>query len=148
MKSKKFLVIALVVGAALAAMTFRTGDAFAGVTVCATDPIVTLSNGVTITMVNNISDTESDIQNVNYTLHIPAGVRVTNVQYDNTYGSLESFNWTADQSSGCYRGQTTVTTGKSGAPVQASFAATAPGFSLSLSSWGTSGQSLGYSYSC
>lgn len=92
---------------------------FAAYTTCKTDPVVVLSNGAQLTMIDDISDNAPDIQKASFVLHIPTGVSVTSVTYDSTYGSLESFSWTADQKPGYYRDETTVTTGTTGIQVQA-----------------------------
>jgi hypothetical protein len=94
--------------------------------VCATDPIVTLSNGAAVTMVDQISDTQSDLQSVNYTLHVPVGVTVTNVQYDSVFGSLETLQVVPDQSSGTYWEDTVATTGSSWVPVTATASIAGP----------------------
>jgi len=143
MKSQKLLVVALVVGAALAVLMFRPGDAFAGVTVCDTDPIVTLSNGAVVTMVDHVSTTQSDLQTVSYTLHVPAGVTVTNVQYDTVFGSLESLSVVADQASGNYWQDTVATTGTSWVPVMATASIAGPSCQkLSQTASGVSGQDV------
>lgn len=148
MRSPKLLMAALIVGAALAAMMFRPGDAFAGVTVCDTDPIVTLSNGATVTLDAKVYDTQSDLQSVNYTLHVPWGVSVTNVQYDSTYGSLETFTWVPDQRFGSYRATTLALTGVGGVQVQTTMALSGNGCWSTRSTYGTSGQATSVSLSC
>lgn len=149
MKSQKLVMVALVVGAALTALIFRPGNAFAGVTVCRTDPIATLSNGGKIALSDSISDTQSDIKSVSYALHIPTGMTVTSVQYDSTYASLETFSWTADQPAGSYKDVNTVTTGKTGISVTASASVsnmTCSHPSTSVS--GKSGSAITVSFTC
>lgn len=141
MKPRKFLVMALVLGAALAAMMFRTGNAFAGVTVCRTDPIVTLSNGQSITLWDNISADPSTITGVSYTLHIPTNLSVVSVSYDQ-YGSLESFTWAADQTGNRFEDDTTVTVSPLAGTVPVTAWASLPQGSNTYSASGTSGQSL------
>jgi hypothetical protein len=149
MKSPKVLLAALALGAGLVSIVLRPGDAFAGVTVCRTDPVATLSNGGQISMADSISDTQSDIKNVNFVLHIPTGMTVTKVQYDSTYASLETFSWTADQPAGSYKDVTTVTTGKTGMSVTASASVTSMACSHpSTSVNGKSGSAITVSFTC
>jgi hypothetical protein len=57
-----------------------------------------------------VTDTLSDVQGVTYTLHAPAGTKVTSVTYDQ-YQALEHFYFSADQSSGRYVTTSVVSTG-------------------------------------
>lgn len=91
-----------------AALAILPGVTHAGFTTCITDPTVTLSNGVTVTMDDAISDGIANVQRVSYVLHVPAGVSVTGVTYDQ-YGSLETLSVVADQQPGGYRDITNVT---------------------------------------
>lgn len=140
-KSQKLLVVALVVGAALAAMMFRPGDAFAGVTVCDTDPVVTLSNGQTITLWDAVSTDPTNIVGVTYTLHIPTNLRVVSVSYDQ-YAALESFTWVADQNGNRFEDDTVVTTNPVVGLVPVTAWASLPQGNNTWSSSGSSGQTL------
>jgi hypothetical protein len=133
--------VALVLGAAVTGLVFRPGSAFAGVTVCDTDPVVTLSNGQTITLWDAVSADPSSIQGASYTLHIPQGLRVVSVSYDQ-YGALESFNWTADQNGNRFEDDTVVTTNPAVGAVPVSAWASLPQGNNTWSSSGTNGQVL------
>jgi hypothetical protein len=80
---------------------------------CRTDPTVTLSNGVSVTMWATISTTISHVQSVNYVLHVPAGVKMTGISYD-ANGSLEHVQLVADQTGTQYEDITTVDTTSTG----------------------------------
>ena len=91
-----------------------TSTAF-GITGCRSDPLVTLSNGMQVRLTATIMTDPSQVSNVAYTLHVPQGLSVTSVQYDN--GPLpETFNWVADKppvdknGNGQFTSQTQVTT--------------------------------------
>lgn len=114
-------VIALgLVAAALAAAPAEA------VTYCRTDPTVTLSNGTQLTIYADTYTTLSQIKSVNYQLHVPTGVSLTNVTYDQ-FGYLEHLSVYADQEPGRYRIEYQVNDVVS-APVYAY--ATATGFGL------------------
>ena len=141
MKSRKVLMVALVLGAAVTGLVFRPGSAFAGVTVCDTDPVVTLSNGQTITLWDAVSADPSSIRGVSYTLHIPQNLRVVSVSYDQ-YGALESFNWAADQNGNRFADDTVVTTDPAVGTVPVTAWASLPQGNNTWSSSGTNGQVL------
>jgi hypothetical protein len=109
LKSFKLLVGVLALAGSLLAGSLAPGHAFAGHTICRTDPIVTLSNGVVVSMYADVQDTLSGIQHVAYVLHAPVGTSVTAITYDQ-YGYLESLQFQADQSPRSYATTTTVTT--------------------------------------
>jgi len=59
---------------------------------CRSDPIVVLSNGVTLDLSATIYDDSSDVQQVNYTLQAPAGVWVQQaITTDGAVGYKEHF---------------------------------------------------------
>ena len=79
--------------------------------VCRADPVVTLSNGVTLDLQISVQDTLSDVQHVAYTLHGPAGTTLVSVSYPDGTGSISSVQYVADNNTGNYDGDTVVTTG-------------------------------------
>jgi hypothetical protein len=94
-QKKKYGVVGLTVASVLAFGAVTAGTAL-GISGCRSDPLVTLSNGYQVRLVAQINDSASNISTVGYKLHIPKGLTVTAVQYDN--GPLaESFGWVADQ---------------------------------------------------
>ena len=144
-KHIKLPIVALLLGMGLVA---GPGSAFAGVTVCRTDPVVTLSNGVTVTMAASIYDTQSDIQKVVYALHAPARVTVISITWPNDpLSSKESVQYYADNTSGRYTTQTTVTTGTKGKSVSATTQAQNSLTWISASTSGTSGSAITISVS-
>lgn len=80
---------------------------------CRTDPVVTLSNGYTVTLWANISTDISHVTSVNYTLHVPRGVSIKTISYD-ANGSVETVQLVADQSGSHYSDVTTVNTTTTG----------------------------------
>lgn len=93
------------------------GQSHAAYTICRTDPIVSLSDGSTVTMFADISDDPSDVQAVSYELHVPAGVYPTGMTYDQ-YGAIESVDIVDDQAPATYSVGITVTTGTAGMKFQ------------------------------
>ena len=78
---------------------------------CRSDPTVKLSNGVELDIGATINALQSQVINVNYQLHVPAGVSMS--KPINTPGwsqSQETFSFVADQKPGQYRVVTTVQT--------------------------------------
>src|SRR5438105_1989144 len=59
------------------------GVAHAQISGCRSDPIVALSDGSTIKLVDDLNDSIQDIQHITYTLHVPARLTVTRVTYTN-----------------------------------------------------------------
>jgi hypothetical protein len=84
--------------------------------VCRTDPIVTLSNGYQMTLWSDIYTDVSLVRGVSYTLHVPVGVSVQGVSYDQN-GSLETLTVVADETGGRYSVTTNVSLISGIAPV-------------------------------
>jgi hypothetical protein len=70
--------------------------AHASYSICRTDPVITLSNGTTVTLEADATIDPDQLQDVTYTLHIPTGLSLQSIQYDAQYGSLESVTVVAD----------------------------------------------------
>jgi hypothetical protein len=86
-------------------------NAGAAISLCRTDPIVLLSNGVVVDMTATIGTASTNVQQIVYVLHAPAGTRVNRVVY--TQGGLngrEQFQFFADAAAGTYASVTTVST--------------------------------------
>src|SRR5579884_3880257 len=80
-----------------------TLEAHAAYQVCRTDPIVLLSNGRQLNIVESVSDVASDINAIQYSVHVPSGVGVRKITY--TGGPLkgkESVTFYTDAASGQY----------------------------------------------
>lgn len=149
MKRSRGLLATLALLTAILISILSADGVFAAYTTCRSDPTVTLSNGAQISLVDAVADDPSDIQSINFELHIPAGFTVTDVTYDSVYGRLETFGWVADQLPGSYRDVTVVTTNENVVQVQAT--ATMTGLLCSLMpKWqnGWSGQNIVVAYVC
>jgi hypothetical protein len=78
---------------------------------CRSDPIVLLSNGDILDLSANIDDSATDVQQVTYTLHGPAGSSVIGViPTSGVLGPKETFQYTADAAAGSYGVETMVST--------------------------------------
>ena len=93
----------------LAAIVMGSGQTRAAFAVCRTDPIVTLSNGHTVTLAAEISADPSQVTSVQYVLHVPHDLTATNIAYDQ-YGYLESVTIVQDQNGNRFAVDTIVTT--------------------------------------
>src|SRR5581483_10376275 len=91
--SRILLTLGAFSGALIAALLV-TGSAFA-ITGCRSDPLVTLSNGTSVRLVAEIGTSADNVNEVDYTLHIPQGLSVVSVQYDGLLN--ENLTWVADK---------------------------------------------------
>jgi hypothetical protein len=110
-------------GAALAAGLLAVNTADAAVA-CRADPVVTLSNGITVDLHVTANDTRSDLQHVSYVLHGPplpaapgapagfvgSGRGWYTVIYPDGTGAISSFQYVPDDNVGNYDAHITVTT--------------------------------------
>jgi hypothetical protein len=110
---------AAALAAGLLAVSLPLQDAHAALSVCSSDPIVTLSNGVVVDLSTLIQDARADVRGVAYTLHAPAGVRATSVINLDLGGS--TFTLVGDDQSNTYDATIDVTTGSPGIAVTGSF---------------------------
>jgi len=94
--------------------------AHADLVACRSDPVISLSNGITIDLSANINDGAADVQQVAYSLHIPKDVQVVaRAGTDGLLGLKEVFTVVADALPGIYASTTVVTTGQHGVAVTA-----------------------------
>lgn len=89
---------------------------------CRADPVVLLSNGVTLDIGASVSTFLLDIKTVHYELHAPVGVSLVTAIYTPGLVTLlglpkESFSFYADQPAGQYKVVTTVDTRSGNAQV-------------------------------
>ena len=106
--------------AALLAGTVLVPSARADLVACRSDPVVILSNGVTVDLTATINDTAADVQQVAYTLHAPMGTSIVSVLYTSgVLGPKEVLRFVADSTAGVYRSLTHVRTGSHGVAVAA-----------------------------
>lgn len=95
-------------------------SALAGWALCRSDPIVILSNGVTMDIGANINVFPWNVQRVDYVLHVPAGVQMVVAIHTPTWlTSQETFTFYADQEPGQYHVETIVHTTSGNASVTA-----------------------------
>jgi hypothetical protein len=95
-------------------------DAAGGALRCRSDPAVLLSNGAIVDLSADIDSLLWDIERVDYTMHIPAGLSVVAVVRTPTWPTTkETFNVVADQAPGVYDTRTLVRTKKAGVAVTA-----------------------------
>lgn len=91
----------------------RPGAVHAQVSICRTDPIVTLSNGDRIALSTTIGDGAADVEKVTYSLDGPVGTTVVAVRYfPDSVSKREHFAYHADLSWTGYIASTRVTTGR------------------------------------
>jgi hypothetical protein len=77
---------------------------------CRSDPVVTLSNGITLDLSTVANDTYDDVQQVGYTLHLPVGTSVTSEVYTSVLGPHDTFQFHADEPPSTCRADAKVTT--------------------------------------
>jgi len=82
---------------------------------CRTDPIFKLSNGDVINVALDISTADTNIRNVTYIVHVPAGVTVTKVTYTaGGIGTKEMYKVFQDSPAKTYTTDTVATTQNTG----------------------------------
>ncbi|MBV9282773.1 MAG: hypothetical protein JOZ41_22070 [Chloroflexi bacterium] len=110
---------------------------------CRSDPVVILSNGVTLDLSAYINDGESDVSNVAYVLHAPGGTTISSViGTDGAIGLKETFSFSADAPSNTYTVETRVTTGLHGIAVIATTDVVSAAATESVSVAGQDNQNL------
>lgn len=110
---------------------------------CRSDPVILLSNGVTLDVSADIGDSVADVGQVSYTVHLPATVTVTGiVQTDGILGLKEVLTFDNTSASGSYKVSTKVLTGLGGVTVTATTSAIRGLISQSISVNGQDQQSL------
>ncbi|HZU11835.1 MAG TPA: hypothetical protein VFB58_03270 [Chloroflexota bacterium] len=109
---------------------------------CYSDPVVVLSNGVTLDLSATINDSESDISQVAYSIHAPAGISVNSITYTSgPLGPKEVFRLVSSGTSTTYRVATLVSTGTT-VPVDASVDAVTANSATLVSMSGNSNQQI------
>ena len=108
---------------------------------CRTDPIFVLSNGDMVSVILDISTTSTNVRNISYILHVPAGVTVKRVAYTNINLRIpESYQVYQDSPAKTYTVDTVVTTQNTGSVAVTVFARINTGITKSVS--GFNGQHL------
>lgn len=78
---------------------------------CRSDPVVKLSNGITLNLIAYVAADSSQILEIHYDLHVPVGTSLTHITPTSAMKSgLETFTLYADQAAGKYQVITTVHT--------------------------------------
>jgi len=100
---------------ALAVAAFPTGNVSAALARCRTDPIFLLSNGDSLNVTVDISTDATNVRNLTYTVHVPAGVTVKKVTYTaGGLGTKEMYKVVQDSVAKTYKTETVVTTQNTG----------------------------------
>jgi hypothetical protein len=111
-----------------------TTNASAALVRCRTDPIFVLSNGDMVSVILDIGTTSTNVRNINYILHVPAGVTVRKVAYTNVNLRLpESYKVYQDSPAKTYTIDTVVTTQNTGSVGVTVFARINTGITKSVS---------------
>jgi hypothetical protein len=139
--------LALAVVAALLvlahALLVTVTPAHAEIVGCRSDPVVTLSNGVTFDLSATIDDAASDVQQTLYVLHAPVGTQVVSVVgTDSLVGLTEHFAFYADEAPHTYATDTIVSTGASTIAVTANTVVVGASGSSAASASGQAQQDL------
>jgi hypothetical protein len=106
----------LLLGGATLLAVLLTGSllpprAHAMISSCRTDPIITLSDGTQLDITASIDTPPGLVNAVKYTVHVPAGLSMTNVVFTGgPFAKKESLSFYADQKSGTYSTTTFAST--------------------------------------
>lgn len=120
-------VVGLVVVAVLLLLVTSTSNVSAGWAQCRSDPVVILSNGLTLDLSADIGVFLWNVQQVDYVLHVPQGVTlVASIATPAWPTAIETFTLYSDTPPGEYRSETTVYTTQGNAAVTAHTVLLAP----------------------
>jgi hypothetical protein len=112
------LVVSALTAVALNALPVPPRLAHAQLAGCQSDPVLLLSNGTEIDLHASIDDSSDDVQQVTYTVHVPAGTRLV-IDTPGALGPKEVVRYAADQGPDHYTTTTVVDTGSGGVTVMA-----------------------------
>jgi hypothetical protein len=108
----------------LVALLGQAVGASAQTVTCRTDPVVALSNGVSVTLYETITDTATDVTKITYALHVPVGVSIKSISYVGAVpATAQSITLHQDENPGNYDAYTEVYTATPNIPVTAYMAA-------------------------
>lgn len=106
--------------ASLLAAMLLAPHAQASLGACLSDPVVIFTQGVIVDLHTNIADKISDVQRVNYTLHVPMGLQeIAIIDTSGLIGEQERFQIFSDNAANTYDSVTEVDTGATGLTVKA-----------------------------
>ncbi len=101
----------LIIGLIFAGLAMPGSYASASMRYCRTDPILTFSDGIMLTVTSTIDTDDSNVASVVYTLHVPAGIVLVKTIYTaGALGGEEKVQLIDDQNPGVYQIDTLVTT--------------------------------------
>jgi hypothetical protein len=109
-RTRHMLLGAKLLSASLLARSLVAPDTHAAISGCRSDPVVTLSNGVTLDLSTVVNDTTTDVQQVSYTLHVPEGTWVTSEVDTSVLGPKDTFHFYADEPPSTFSAGSKVTT--------------------------------------
>ena len=116
-QGRRVLVLAAVAGLSLLAPR----ESYASISLCRTDPVVWLNNGVNVDLTTSFQLQPSNVRSIQYALHIPSGTSVTQVVYTGgKLSQLESMTVYADDTANTYDSSSVVYSKVTGVAVQAS----------------------------
>jgi hypothetical protein len=94
---------AAILSATALAVSLVAPDAQAGTSACRAEPIVALSNGGALDINATIQDDPSDVQSVNWTVNLPAGVSPVGPPVDNAIlGPKDHYSFSSNGPAGSY----------------------------------------------
>lgn len=115
MKTLRIAAVALI-----GLLTVLPPPAYTGLLRCRSDPAVLLSNGTLIDLTAVVDAMLWDVASVNYTLHVPMGLRaILVIRTPNWPGTKETFKIIADQAPKVFDSTTIVLTKRRGVGVTA-----------------------------
>ena len=103
---RHLFVATLLTAGVLAGLSVPSAHAMLGT--CRTDPVLTLSNGVTLRIVDDIGTDISTISMIKHVVHLPSGVTLLSVAYDDGVSYKEMLTLSSDQAPGSYTSRTMV----------------------------------------
>jgi|SRR5918912_1429504 hypothetical protein len=109
-RARHVLLGAAVLSASVLAGSLAAPAAHAGYSTCASEPVATFSNGYVMDMDATISDDASDVQEVDYTLNVPAGVKLVSWTDTGVVGPKDKYSVNANNKAGNYTAGVTAQT--------------------------------------
>lgn len=118
MKRPRFFMSGVII--LVLSLLLLTNIAQAGWSSCRSDPIVHLSNGQKLSLSVGIETRLQNVDEIHYTLHVPAGVTVIRVVGTPKWpDTIETFTFVQDSAPGEYHTETIVHTSEEAIPVTA-----------------------------
>jgi hypothetical protein len=132
---RRLILLSLILGTSLLAGSLAPRRAQAAVSLCRTDPIVLLSNGVVVQLTASFQLLPADVKAIHYNLRVPAGTRVSYIVFaGGGVSQLESMTVKANDAPGTYDSSSIVYSSMSGVTVSVTEQVVTPGASASVPS--------------